>query len=248
MPEITDAEFAELQRKAHAFDSEQGRLQKAQNELEAERTKRAELEARMAQQRPPTDGIDPRAAEVFGADGVTLLQGMLAPVLGKLDTIGRKFEERDTAESQARAARAFQDALGAKLADENLPGFHARLFGGDLSAAWARFVEARPSVKRAQADGDVTAVSDVIPQFIHQNKELVTGAGFSPSAIPGAAPTVKSEYTEAEYFRDVKVLERQLNNCAIDEAAYKKQAGALYDRWVAAQEKAERSVQQFGLA
>lgn len=248
MADITDAELAELRKKAHAFDSEQGRLQKTQAELEAERAKRAELEARVSQVQPRADGIDPRAAEIFGADGVTLLQGMLAPVLGKLDTIGRKFEERDTAEAQARAARTFQDALGAKLADDNLPGFQARLFGGDLASAWAKFVETRPSVKRAQAEGDVVTVSDVIPLFIHQNKELVTGGGFFPSAIPGAAATVKSDYSEAEYLKDIKILERQRDNVAIDEATYRKQADALYDRWVAAQEKAERSVQQFGLA
>lgn len=245
---ITEAELTELRKKAHAFDSEQGRLQKTQQELEAERAKRAELETRMAsQQATQTQApIDTRAAEVFGADGVNILQGILAPVLGKLDTIGKKFEERDTQEAQARAQQKFQGELGAKLADSNLPGFESRIYGGDLASAWAKFVETRPSIRRAQLDGDVEAVSDMVTIFVHQNKELVAG-GFSPSAVSGQSPVVKSDYGDADYMRDVKALQRQLDNLAITEEDFNKQTAQLYDRYAAAQEKAERAAVGYGL-
>lgn len=251
MADINDAELAELKRKAHAFDSEQGRLQKTQSELEAERAKRATLESQLAAQtRQPSDPsqIDSRAAEVFGADGVALLQGMLGPVVGQLAAIGKRLEERDAAETQARSARAFRDSLGVKLAENNLPGFAGRLYDGDLSAAWSKFVESRPSVKRAQAEGDVEAVADVIGVFVHQNKELVMGGGIAPSAISGHSPMVKAEYSDADYMRDVEALDRKLDNCAITEEEHSKQTKACYDRYVAAQEKVERSAAQFGLA
>lgn len=251
MAEITDAELAELKRKAHAFDSEQGRLQKTQTELEAERAKRVAAEGRLAAQSqaaPAAGGVDPRAAELFGADGVNVLQGMLAPVLGKLDTIGRQFEERAAADTRAAAERTYQSALGTKLAENNLPGFAGRLYGGDLSAAWAQFVESRPSIKRAQAEGDIETVSDVISIFIHQNKELVTGGGFAPTALSGAASAVKTEYSDADYQRDISALDRKLQNCAITEEEHQKQSNAIYDRWVAAQAKAESSAARFGLA
>ena len=90
MADIPDAELAELRKKAHAFDSEQGRLQKAQTDLEAERAARREAEARAAaqQQHIPASTLDSKALEVFGADGVAMLQGMLTPVMTKLNDIG----------------------------------------------------------------------------------------------------------------------------------------------------------------
>lgn len=251
MADINDTELAELRRKAHAFDSEQGRLQKTQGELEAERAKRAELEARVAAQHAAggQPGLDPRAAELFGTDGVAVLQTMLAPlaqVSQKLDAFGQKFAERDAAEAQARAARTFQDALSTKLAENNLPGFSGRIFGGDLSPAWNKFVEARPSIRRALAEGDVEAVSDVVATFIHQNKELVAG-GFAPTAVPGFSPAVKSDYSDADYMRDTESLDRQLENLAITEEEHQKQTAACWARYEAAQRKAEQAASRFGL-
>lgn len=252
MAEINDTELAELRKKAHAYDSEQGRLQKTQGELDAERAARAELEKRIAAQQatqPPQFGVDPRATEVFGADGVTVLQSMLSPIsqmAQKLDAIGRKFEERDTAEAQARAARTFQDALSVKLAENNLPGFTARLTG-DLGPEWSKFMESRPSIKRAWGEGDVEAVSDAVATFIHQNKELVAGGGFAPSAASGFAPAVKSEYSDTDYMRDMDALQRKLDNLSIDETEFKKQSATCYDRYVAAQQKAEKAASAYGL-
>jgi hypothetical protein len=250
--DINDTELAELRRKAHAFDSEQGRLQKTQSELDAERAKRAELEGRIAVQQAATQGhptLDSRAAEVFGADGMQVLQSMLAPVsqmAQKLDTISKQFESRDAAEAQARLARAFKEALDTKLS-ENLPGFTSRIFDGDLSSAWAKFVEARPSIRRAQAEGDVEAVSDVISSFIQQNKELVAGGGFSPAAVSGVSPAIKSDFSDADYQREMKALERQLNNLSLTEADFNKKSAEVYDRWVAAQEKVEKAATAYGL-
>lgn len=248
--EISDTELAELRKKAHAFDSDQGRLQKTQQELDAERTQRAELEKRLAAQQTAKLAPDARALEIFGQEGVSYLQDMLKPLEQlnqQISSIGKKFEERDASETQARAARAFQESLGSKLADRNLPGFEARIFGGDLSAAWAKFVEGRPSIRRAQSEGDVEAVSDVIATFIQQNKELVVGAGYSPQSVGGMSPAVKCKYTEADYMRDVAALDRQRDNCAIDPDKHKAEVNALYERYVAAQEEMERAQAQFGL-
>ncbi len=251
MADINDTELAELRRKAHAFDSEQGRLQKTQTELEAERAARAALEQRLATQQPPqAPAFDPRATEIFGQDGVTLLQGMLAPVAQvaqKIDALGKRLEERDTAEAQARAARGFQEALGNKLAENNLPGFAARLTG-DLGGAWSKFLESRPSIRRAWGEGDVEAVSDAVATFIHQNKELVAGGGFAPAAVPGYAPAVRSDYSDADYMRDKASLQRQLDNLTITEDDFNKQTDAIYARWEAAQRKAEQAASSFGLA
>ena len=93
MAEISDTELAELKKKAHAFDSEQGRLQKAQQELEAERAQRAEAEKQLAALQQTSTQLDPQAEQIFGVDGVSALKSMLAPVLGKLDTIGKRFDE-----------------------------------------------------------------------------------------------------------------------------------------------------------
>lgn len=248
MAEINDTELAELQRKAHAFDSDQGRLRKTQEDLEAERAKRIAAEARLGT--PPAQsipGFDPKAAEVFGEDGVAVLQTVLAPVLGKLDTIGRKFEERDTADAQATAMRAYKSNLDAKLAGNNLPGFATRLYDGDLAPLWKQFAEAHPSIRRAQEEGDVETVSDMVDIFILQNKERVAG-GHSPSAVGGFSPTIKSEFSEADYRREMKTLQGQLDNLAITEAEYNAKADALYDRWVTAQEKAEKAASRYGLA
>ena len=245
--ELTDQEVAELRRKAHAYDSEQGRLQKTQAELDAERAARAEAERRLAAQQQSHPAFDPKAAEVFGQDGVAILGGVLAPVLSKLETIGKKLEDRDASEAQARATRAFQDSLAMRLAENNLPGFASRILGGDLGAEWTKFVDARPSVKRAVLEGDVEAVSDVVATFIHQNRELVAGGGFSPQSIPGAPSPVKVDYSDADYTRDTESLDRQLENLAITEEEHQKQTAACWDRYEAAQRKAEQAASRFGL-
>jgi len=245
--EISDQELADLKKKAHAYDSEQGRLQKTQTELDTERTARTELEKRLAAHQLATQ-LDPRAAEIFGADGVTALQSMLAPVLGKLDTIGRRFDEQANADAQTRTARAYWGSLDEKLSGDNLPGFASRLRDGDLASAWEKFLAARPSVKRGQAEADIETVSDAVYSFINQNKELVAGGGYSPNATPGFAPAVKSDYSDADYSRDMQVLERQRDNVAITEADFKVKSDGLYARWVAAQQKAEQSAAAYGLA
>ena len=247
MAEISDTELAELKKKAHAFDSEQGRLQKAQQELDAERAQRAEAEKRLAALQQTSMQLDPRAEQIFGADGVTVLQGMLAPVLGKLDTIGKRFDEQANADAQAKLEQAYWRQLDEKLSGNNLQGFASRLRDGDLAAAWSKFLEARPSVKRGQAEADVETVSDAVYSFIQQNKELVAGGGYSPSAVPGFTPTVRCEYTDADYMRDKAVLKRQLDNLAITEEEFNKQTDALYGRWIAAQEKAEQAATAYGL-
>lgn len=242
---LTDTEIAELQRKAHAFDSEQGRLRKTQEELDAERTKRAELEANLGRAQLPQ--LDARAAEIFGADGVTALQNMFGPVLGKLDSIGKKFEERDTAEAQVQAAKTYLKALDGKLSGNSLPGFVNRLYDGDLSAPWAAFAESHPVIRRAQEAGDVETVSDMVNVFIHQNKEIVSGGGFSPHAVGGHSLTVKSDFSDADYMRDAAILKKQMADCVITEQDYTQKTDALYGRWVAAQEKVEQSASAFGL-
>jgi len=247
MAEISDTELAELKKKAHAFDSEQGRLQKAQQELEAERAQRAEAEKQLAALQQTSTQLDPQAEQIFGVDGVTALQSMLAPVLGKLDTIGKRFDEQANADAQAKLERAYWGQLDEKLSGNNLQGFASRLRDGDLAAAWSKFLEARPSVKRGQAEADVETVSDAVYSFIQQNKELVAGGGYSPSAVSGSIPAVRCEYTDADYMRDKAVLKRQLDNLAITEAEFNKQTDALYGRWIAAQEKAEQAATAYGL-
>jgi hypothetical protein len=247
MAEISDTELAELKKKAHAFDSEQGRLQKTQQELEAERAQRAEAEKRLAALQQTSTQLDPQAEQIFGVDGVTALQSMLAPVLGKLDTIGKRFDEQANADAQAKLERAYWGQLDEKLSGNNLQGFASRLRDGDLAAAWSKFLEARPSVKRGQAEADVETVSDAVYSFIQQNKELVAGGGYSPSAVSGSIPAVRCEYTDADYMRDKAVLKRQLDNLAITEAEFNKQTDALYGRWIAAQEKAEQAATAYGL-
>ena len=247
MAEISDTELAELKKKAHAFDSEQGRLQKAQQELDAERAQRAEAEKRLAALQQTSMQLDPQAEQIFGVDGVSALKSMLAPVLGKLDTIGKRFDEQANADAQAKLERAYWGQLDEKLSGNNLQGFASRLRDGDLAAAWSKFLEARPSVKRGQAEADVETVSDAVYSFIQQNKELVAGGGYSPSAVSGSIPAVRCEYTDADYMRDKAVLKRQLDNLAITEAEFDKQTDALYDRWIAAQEKAEQAATAYGL-
>ena len=247
MAEISDTELAELKKKAHAFDSEQGRLQKTQAELETERLNRAEAEKRLAALQQTSTQLDPQAEQIFGVDGVTALKSMLAPVLGKLDTIGKRFDEQATADAQAKLERAYWGQLDEKLSGNNLQGFASRLRDGDLAAAWSKFLEARPSVKRGQAEADVETVSDAVYSFIQQNKELVAGGGYSPSAVSGSIPAVRCEYTDADYKRDKDVLKRQLDNLAITETEFNKQTDALYDRWIAAQEKAEQAATAYGL-
>ena len=247
MAEISDTELAELKKKAHAFDSDQGRLQKTQQELDAERAQRAEAEKQLAALQQTSTQLDPQAEQIFGADGMTVLQGMLAPVLGKLDTIGKRFDEQANADAQAKLERAYWGQLDEKLSGNNLQGFASRLRDGDLAAAWSKFLEARPSVKRGQAEADVETVSDAVYSFIQQNKELVAGGGYSPSAVSGSTPAVRCEYTDADYMRDKAVLKRQLDNLAITEAEFNKQTDALYGRWIAAQEKAEQAATAYGL-
>lgn len=247
MAEISDTELAELKKKAHAFDSDQGRLQKTQQELDAERAQRAEAEKQLAALQQTSTQLDPQAEQIFGVDGVSALKSMFAPVLGKLDTIGKRFDEQANADAQAKLERAYWGQLDEKLSGNNLQGFASRLRDGDLAAAWSKFLEARPSVKRGQAEADVETVSDAVYSFIQQNKELVAGGGYSPSAVPGSTPTVKCEYTDADYMRDKAVLKRQLDNLAITETEFNKQTDALYGRWIAAQEKAEQAATAYGL-
>lgn len=247
MAEISDTELAELKKKAHAFDSDQGRLQKTQQELDAERAQRAEAEKQLAALQQTSTQLEPQAELIFGADGVSALKNMFAPVLGKLDTIGKRFDEQANADAQAKLERAYWGQLDDKLSGNNLQGFASRLRDGDLAAAWSKFLEARPSVKRGQAEADVETVSDAVYSFIQQNKELVAGGGYSPSAVSGSTPTVRCDYTDADYMRDKGVLKRQLDNLAITETEFNKQTDALYGRWIAAQEKAEQAATAYGL-
>lgn len=247
MAEISDTELAELKKKAHAFDSDQGRLQKTQQELDAERAQRAEAEKQLAALQQTSTQLDPQAEQIFGVDGVSALKSMFAPVLGKLDTIGKRFDEQATADAQAKLERAYWKQLDEKLSSNNLQGFAFRLRDGDLAEAWSKFLEARPSVKRGQAEADIETASDAVYSFIQQNKELVAGGGYSPSAVSGSTPTVRCEYTDADYMRDKAVLKRQLDNLAITETEFDKQTDALYGRWIAAQEKAEQAATAYGL-
>ena len=247
MAEISDTELAELKKKAHAFDSDQGRLQKTQQELDAERAQRAEAEKQLAALQQTSTQLDPQAEQIFGADGVSALKSMLAPVLGKLDTIGKRFDEQANADTQAKLERAYWGQLDEKLSSNNLQGFAFRLRDGDLAEAWSKFLEARPSVKRGQAEADIETASDAVYSFIQQNKELVAGGGYSPSAVSGSTPAVRCDYTDADYMRDKGVLKRQLDNLAITETEFNKQTDALYGRWIAAQEKAEQAATAYGL-
>ncbi len=244
---MTEAEIAELQKKAHAYDSEKGRLAKAQADLEEERRTRASLEQRLAQTGGSQMGTDPNALEVFGEYGLNYLSNLLSPVVGRLDQIGRKLEERDIQEVQAQADGAFWRGLDTKLSDSNLPGFAARLRSGDLAAKWAEFVEKRPSINRGQKEGDVETVSDAVTMFINQNKELVAGGGYSPNAVSGPYTGVKPDYTDADYMRDKRTLQKQLDNLVITEAVFDQKTAEIYGRYVTAQEKAEQSATAFGL-
>jgi len=102
-------------------------------------------------------------------------------------------------------------------------------------------------VRRAQSEGDVETISDMVNIFILQNKELVAGGGYSPQSVPGFSSPVKCDYTDADYMRDKAVLKRQLDNLAITEKEFNEKADALYGRWVAAQEKAEQAATAYGL-
>lgn len=175
------------------------------------------------------------------------LNNMLNPVLSKLDQIGKKFEERDNEAAQARAAKTYQEALDAKLSGNNLPGFVSRLYSGDLSSVWSKFADAHPAVRRAQNEGDVETISDMVNIFILQNKELVAGGGYSPQSVPGFSSAVKCDYTDADYVRDRDVLKRQLDDTTITEKEFNEKTDALYGRYVAAQEKAAQSATQYGL-
>ena len=84
--------------------------------------------------------------------------------------------------------------------------------------------------------------------FINQNKELVSGGGYSPNAVAGSIPGVKSEYSDGDYMRDAGVLKRQMENLAITEDEYSTKSKELFARYVAAQEKVERSAASYGLA
>lgn len=251
--ELTPEELAELQKKAHAFDSERGRLEKAQKELEALKANEAQLQQQLeAQQQAARDAaageaIDPKAAEIFGADGVEALKSMFAPVIAKLDSVGQKISERDTVEEQNRLRKAFQSKLNTKLSENNLPGFAPRIYNGDLSPTWSAFVESHPAVKRAQDEGDIETVSDMVNIFINQNKELVAGGGYAPNAVSGSIPVVKPDYTDRDYLRDKRELTKQLENLVITETEFNKKHGELFSRYVTAQEKAEQATQSYGL-
>jgi len=243
MADLTPEEITELQKKAHAYDSDKGRLEKAQADFESERTKRISFQTQFEASQSAHSELDTKNIELFGADGKEALDVMLKnkidPILGKLGMITDKFEERDTRETVEIAHRAYKGKLDETLSG-NLPGFVSRMYdGGDLSSAWAEYVESHPSVKRAQDEGDVASVSDTIGSFIHQNKELVT-RGFSPREVGGSNSGIQSEYSDADYLRDVGVLDRQLANCGITQVDHKKATDAVYAKYVEAQEKVEK--------
>lgn len=247
MAEISDKELEELKKKAHAFDSEHGRLQKVQQQLEEERIQRAETEKMLENLKQQSFAqLDPQAEQIFGPEGVGVLKTMLDPVLGKLDTIGRRIDEQTAAEARAKQIRTYWAQLDEKMSNNNLPGLASRLRDGDLAASWEKFLETRPSIKRGQEEADVETVSDAVYSFIQQHKELVAGGGYSPSAVSGSVPVVKCDYSDADYFRDKASLKRQLDNLAISEQEYNKQADAIFERWTTAQEKAEQAATAYG--
>ena len=244
MADLTPEEITDLQKKAHAYDSDNGRLEKAQADFESERALRVATESKLVAAQSASVQLDPQDIELFGVDGTTRidarLNGKLDPILEKLNTIGAKFEERDTRETAEQAHRTYKGELDKKLLDKLPPGFVSRMYdGGDLSSAWTEYVDSHPSVKRAQDEGDVASVSDTIGIFIHQNKELVT-RGFSPREVGGSTGGIQSEYSDADYLRDVGVLDRQLANCGITQADHKTATDAAYAKYVEAQQKAEK--------
>jgi len=251
MENMTPEQIEDLKKKAHAFDSEQGRLKKAQEDLEASKAQYAALAEKPAHieaQQPNGDlTLDSKAREVFGEDGIGILSSMLKPLVTRLDDVGKKLTARDEQETKVNEMRKYRTALEAKLSDVNLPGFTHRIYGGDLSTLWDKFVESRPSIKRAQDEGDVETISDIVSLFIHQNKETVAGGGFSPSPETGRMPVIKADYTERDYQADRNELQRKLDNVIITEAEYNKGLVTIYDKYVTAQEKAEKAASSFGL-
>lgn len=237
LEDLTPEQLAELEKKAHAYDSEKGRLAKVQAE-------NATLKSQIEQTKVvPRIQVDPRASEVLGDDGVEVVTGMLNPVMEKLNEIGGKLDQRDAADQTASQRQQFNNALEAKLAAMNLPGFSMRL-SSDLKDMWDEYVGSRPALRRGLDEGDVETVSDMIGMFITQNREAVVG-GYTPHSDPGGAPVIKSEYSEADYQRDVNALKRQRDNLGITDDEYSKQAGQCYQKYVDAQEKVDRELSAY---
>lgn len=244
MADLTPEEIKELQRIKHAYDSDRGRLEKAQADLERERSQRIAFQTQLENSQHSNPEQDAKNIELFGVDGKealdTMLRNKLEPILGKLGTISDRFAERDSRETAEQAHRAYKGELDKKLSEKLPSGFVSRMYdGGDLSSAWAAYVESHPSVKRAQDEGDVASVSDTIGIFIHQNKELVT-RGFSPREVGGSSGGIQSDYSDSDYLRDVGVLDRQMANCGITQSEHKKATDACYAKYVEAQKKVEK--------
>ena len=241
---LTAEEIAELQKKAHAYDSEKGRLRKAQEELEAERAKRVQLEHRLSLSDDKGE-VDPDVLEVFGENGVSILGKAMTPVMNRLDLVTKKLEEREQADTQAKQLQNFRSELDKILDENSLPGFTSRIYGGDLATLWDKFAEEHPLVVSAQTAGDVKTVSELVGLFITQNRDRVVGGGVSP--MSGATHVIQSDYSDEDYFRDQKSLKQKLDNCLITEEEYRKQDALIAQKYMDAQDKLMNAATSYGL-
>lgn len=246
--QLTQEEIAELRKKAHAFDSEQGRLKKAQEELEQANLRAKELEEQLqaaSKSNPPA--FITEANEVFGDDGARVMGAMFGDFNTKLDKITEALQKAQEKENVEAARAAYFTSLEKKLADSNLAGLSTRLYNGDLREAWNEFTEARVSLRRAQESGDVEAVSDFITTFIQTNRDLVLGGGHMPNPSYGEFTRVKPDYSDNDYMRDSAALESQLKNLVISEEDYKRKMDENFAKYCTSQEKAELASKTYGL-
>lgn len=245
--QLTQEEIAELKKKAHAFDSEQGRLKKVQDELEQANTRAKELEQKLQAASKSAPAFIGEANEVFGDDGARVMGKMFEEFNGKLDAVAAVIQKTQEKENLEAARAAYFSSLEKKLASNNLGGLSTRLYNGDLREAWNEFTEARVSLRRAQEAGDVEAVSDFIATFIQSNRDLVLGGGHTPNASYGEFNRVKPDYSDNDYMRDSAALESQLKNLAISEEDYKRAMDENFAKYCASQEKAELASKTYGL-
>lgn len=260
--EYTKEQLAELEKKAHAFDSEQGRLRKAQEELDsvkAERdrfAKQAEEAAKAAEDATRTATLANRfdnekgkqLSEVIGDGAYEALKNLLTPMVQELEGVKSVLTTQQAERAQAENAAKFLSALEEQLSSQGLNGLTHRIYKGDLSQRWADFRKMRPSVAKAESEGDVSTVSDLLNLFVTQNKEAVLAA-HSPTPGGGSGfGTPTPTYTDADYLRDKAELDKQLGSMRITQDAYKASLNEIAEKWAVAGRQAEqKAVTQFGL-
>ena len=223
----TSTEDKDLQKELQRHRVEEGRLKKVQSELDAERARREELEARIAEleQRkedeayrsyiPEDSYTDPDTLDASAKIAHKAVSSMEQRLQSQLNQLQNQIQRG----AMSNNAGMINDVLNRRY-----PGIVARLNGPD-NAAWRVFLQSSDPVsgdqysniaQKAMANGNIEAMLYVVDKYVEDSRSSaqfnVSGA-VAPASSASSMPTPMGQ---KPIYRSIADLESMMNRAVKD--------------------------------